>query len=45
MIDDPSFNLWANLQPVLLALMFIAIPLFGLIVLLGRMFRKNPPHR
>jgi hypothetical protein len=42
MIPDPEFALWPNLRPALVALVFIALPLFGLILLLERMFRK--PH-
>ncbi len=39
MTDDP-FSLWANLKPALVALVFIALPLLGLIVLLEKIFRK-----
>ena len=38
--DDASFGLWANLQPVLLTLVFITLPLFGVIVVLGRLFSR-----
>jgi hypothetical protein len=44
MINDPSFDLWANLQPALVALVFITLPLFGVIVLLEKVFSRST-HR
>jgi hypothetical protein len=41
-MPDPSFDLWTNFKPVVAALVFVTLPLFGLFLLLEKIFRK--PH-